>query len=313
MVAQMTHEQLMAEALAAASRGDLAAAAKAFERAANEIPSEQTAEIAKALESVVRLQTMTNEAKQAAASLERLAKIAPDDGVVLRLQAELADKTGDLPARRAAWQAVADEGSGSDRVFALTQLGQIAREVGDHERALTQFTSAARQVDRVGQPLLAAEIVFEVAVTLTAMNRPDEASSVLIELDAVLPDEDGGMRARIEGHRGLISAGRGDLAAALVHGERARSLAVGTNNVMTYLAASTLIAGVHQQAGRLIDAYDTLVRARESLSDLLGPEGKELVSPAVQLFEQRLGPTEFQKVWEAWVAQRQAAQGSPDT
>ncbi|MGE0547985.1 MAG: hypothetical protein AB7O24_33260 [Kofleriaceae bacterium] len=302
----MTPEQLLAEALAAASRGDFDAAADAFERAANDLPPEQKANIASALESVVKLRIAANQATQAALSLERLKRVAADPAVELRLRAELADKQSDLHGRRMAWQAVLDKGARGDRALALTQLAHIARLENDHEDAAAQFAAAAKAVDRGQEPLREAELRLEAAIALTTMNDVAKAEPILDELDANLPADDGGLRARIHSQRGLIAVSRNDLGGALAHAERARDLATGPDNVMTYLAAATLIAGVHQAAGRLVDAYDALAKARESLGDLLGPAGRDLVAPAIQLFEQRLGPARFQEVWERWVALRQA-------
>ncbi|MGE0870543.1 MAG: hypothetical protein AB7P03_18405 [Kofleriaceae bacterium] len=303
----MTPEQLLAEALAAAGRGDFDAAADAFERAANDLPPDQKASIASALESVIKLRIAANQAAQAALSLERLKGISADPTVELRLRAELADKEADLHGRRMAWQAVLDRGARTDRALALTQLAHIARLENDHEDAATQFAAAAKAVDRDHEPLREAELRLEAAIALTTLNNVAQAEPILDELDASLPVDDGGLRARIQSQRGLIAVARDDLAGALSHAERARDLAVGPDNVMTYLAASTLIAGVHQAAGRLVDAYDALASARESLGDLLGPAGRDLVAPAIQLFEQRLGATAFQEVWERWVARRQTA------
>ena len=97
---------------------------------------------------------------------------------------------------------------------------------------------------------------------------------------------------------------RGDHAAAMEHGAAARALAVQRNDAMTYLAASALIAALHETAGRLVEAYDTYVRARESLGKLLGEPGRGMVAPAIQLFEERLGPEKFQEIWDGWVRMR---------
>jgi len=87
----------------------------------------------------------------------------------------------------------------------------------------------------------------------------------------------------------------------------ARAGAVANRDAITYLATSSLIAGLHEDAGRRVDAYDTYMRTRASLEQLLGPQGRELAQPAITLFEERLGPAAFKDVWDAWVARRRAA------
>lgn len=61
-----------------------------------------------------------------------------------------------------------------------------------------------------------------------------------------------------------------------------------------------------EQAGRHVAAYDTLIRARESLRDLLGDDGAGLIQPALSAFEQRHAD-DLDAIHAAWVEQRQTA------
>ena len=61
---------------------------------------------------------------------------------------------------------------------------------------------------------------------------------------------------------------------------------------------------------RFVDAYDTYIRARESLGQLLGDHAKGLVQPAIQLFEERLGKAKFDEVWQDWVTRARARSGA---
>ena len=63
------------------------------------------------------------------------------------------------------------------------------------------------------------------------------------------------------------------------------------------------------EANRLVDAYDALLRARASLTDLLGEQAAGLVQPALDVFEERLGPAAFDAVHAEWAERRRQEKG----
>ncbi|HWO20122.1 MAG TPA: hypothetical protein VNO30_15150 [Kofleriaceae bacterium] len=300
----MTAERLLVQAVEATNAGDYARAADCFERAADQTatPDDTIA----ALESAARLRIMLRDVDRAAGLVARAEAVAPGAPRVLRVRAELADGTAEPAARTAAWQAVAERGLPEHRVHALAQLGHLARQLGDHAAAAARFAAALERA-APADALLAGELRLELAIALTAAGDLDGAAAQLDTLEDAPPVDDGSIAGRVLGQRGVLAMARGDHAGALGFAERARASAVERNDVMTYLAASTLIAGLHEAGDRLVDAYDTYVRARESLAALLGEPGRGMVAPAIQLFEERLGPERFQEVWNAWVSRRRGS------
>jgi tetratricopeptide (TPR) repeat protein len=315
----MTAQQLLARAIEATHAGDYHRAAEHFERAAALTGSPD--DTAAALESAARLRLLVHDVARAAALVERADAVSPGSPRILRVRAELADGTGDAEARAAAWQAVAERGLTEHRVHALAQLGYLARARGDHAATARWFAAALdravdRAVDRAGtrpevagadDPLLVGELRLELAIAHTAAGKHDAAAAQLDALDASLPVDDDGLRSRVLGQRGVLAMARGDHAGALAYAERARDAAVARSDATTYLAAATLIANLHEVDGRLVDAYDTYLRTRESLADLLGEPGRAMVAPAIELFKQRLGKPRFDEVWAAWVARRRGS------
>lgn len=308
----MTAQQLLVQAIEATRTGDYRGAAENFERAAalTTAPDDTAA----ALESAARMRLLVHEVERAAVLVERAEAVAPGSQRLLRVRAELADGTGDPGAREAAWQAVAERGLDEHRVHAFAQLGYLARAASEHAAAARWFAAALDRSGAPGRPdlpgadrRLAGELRFELAISLTEAGEPDAAAAQLDALDASAPGGDGGLASRVLGQRGVLALARGDRAGALGFAERARGAAVERSDATTYLAAATLIAHVHEAEGRFVDAYDTYVRTRESLADLLGEPGRSLVAPAIELFEQRLGKSRFDEVWAAWVAHRRGS------
>lgn len=308
-------ENLLAQAIAAVNAGELKTAAERFERAAAILTTVRPADAVSALESAARLRLMSEEPLRAADAVARAKKLEPDSARVARLHAEVVDVVGDLDARRNAWQDVLLADEARHRQHAHIQLAAIERAAGQHPLAASHFEAAVQDVTPSDAPTLTAELWLEVSISKAATGDTRGAEVALLLAEAALrtgdddDDEVRGMRGRMIGQRGVIALGAGDLEAALTHGEAARASAVERADVLTYVAAASLIAMVHEQAGRLVDAYDTYVRARESLGQLLGEEGKALVQPAVRLFEERLGPERFKTTWDAWVAKRRAERG----
>lgn len=74
-------------------------------------------------------------------------------------------------------------------------------------------------------------------------------------------------------------------------------------------ARDLVLRGAFDQAGDTLRAYDTLLRARASLQDLVGAEGAGLVQPAVDTFAEELGTEAFEALHERWVAWRRQQRG----
>lgn len=315
-----TAETLLAQAIDAVNKGDLDTAADRFERAGATLGTINPRDAVSAYESAARLRLMQDDPRRAAESVARATKLEPTSARVARLHAEVVDHGGDLAARRTAWEAVVVAGDLSERQYAQLQLAAIERAAGQHGPAASYFEAALADLADDAPPGMRGELWLEIAIARTATQDRAGATAALAAAEATLStsrgrtaaeaeadDEDQGLAGRILGQRGVLALDAGDLDGALRFGELARSSAVARNDVMTYLGASSLIAMVHEKADRLVAAYDTYIRARESLAQLVGEDGRAMIAPAVQLFEERLGPDKFKEVWDAWVAERRAA------
>lgn len=323
-------ESLLAEAVAAINVGDWKTAADRFERAGSLLSGKhkpaakpkakakkKTAgggetkvsprDAAAAYESAARCYLMLGDTEHALEAVKQARKLQPGSARVARVNAEVADRLGYVPTRRHAWEEVLETGGESDRLYAHLQLASIARGVDEHEVAAKHFAAALEAVTADDEPTLRSELHLEIAISTTTAGNFSLAEAALADAERHLPVDDGGLRARLVGQRGVLALARGDDETALKLAEAARAQAVARQDVLTYFAAAQLIASVHERASRLIDAYDTYIRTRESLADLLGDPGRELVKPAIQLFEERLGPEKFREVWNGWVARRRAS------
>ncbi|MBV8759883.1 MAG: hypothetical protein JO257_21515 [Deltaproteobacteria bacterium] len=289
---------LLAQAVAAFNAGELRTAADRFERAANVLAGVSPADAVLALESAARVRLMLEQPRHAALAAARARALAPESPRVARVAAEIADRGGDVDQRRVAWQQVLERGGPVEQYAAYLRLAYLAREVEDARGALAAFEAAlplaADEDDR-------AEVLIEIALTRTALA---DYGAALATLDKITTDQHA---PRVTGQRGVIALAQGDVDKALALADQAREQAVARDDVMSYLGAASLVAMIHEQAGRHMEAYDTYIRARESLADLLGEEGRALVQPAITLFEERLGKPKFDEVWNAWVAMRRAA------
>lgn len=257
------------------------------------------------LVAAARLHAMQDDLDAAGAVLDRiedLARRAGKLGDVARARAEIADQHGDADARRQAWQAAFDSGDRQQRFVALLRLADVARGQEDPATvaALLDQALAFAPPDDAAQT---ADVHIERSVALCALGRHQEATEALNAAEALCGDVPV-LRARIAGQRGVIALTQGDSQTALTHGDAARALAVAATDIPTYLSASMLIYMAHRQAGDVMRAYDTLVRARASLQDLQGPEGAGLVQPALDTFVEQLGAEEFDAVHQRWVAWR---------
>jgi tetratricopeptide (TPR) repeat protein len=297
----------LARAASAAQAGDLPAAALAFDEAAEALAATSPADAVLALESLCRIRLIEGALPAAQAALARIDALGPPTSRTRRLAAEVADAAGDPVARRTAWRAFADLAStAADRSEAHAHLALIAREANDLTTSVAEIDAALEAHGASADPLVVSALLLERAISAGALQWFEVAVADLDRAEAGLSDlaDDGGLRARILGHRGVVAMASGEPAAALAYAEASRDAAVAASDVTTYLAAASLIALVHEHAGRLVDAYDTLMRAKASIGDLLGRDAQGLISPAIGEFEARLGPSRFKEVWDAWVASR---------
>lgn len=314
-------ETLLSQAVAAVEASDLRTAADRFERAGRILAGVRDDDAVHALTSAARLYLLAEDPPRARAVLERARGIAPADVRVARLHAELVDVGGEPIAREEAWLAVLATDVPAEQHHARLRLAALAREVGVHAHAADQFAAILAALPADADADERVELLLEIATSRTAAADLDGAAAALADAEAALPPGEAApapgaaadaaaavalQRARIGGQQGVLALARGDHAGALRHGEAAREVATRARDVLTYLGACSLIAMVHEQTGQLVDAYDTYVRARESLADLLGDGARPLVDPAIALFETRLGPAAFAEVWTAWVARRRA-------
>jgi tetratricopeptide (TPR) repeat protein len=303
-------DPLLASAVAAASAGDLPTAIARFAEAADQLTPTRPADAALALESLVRLHLIQGDAAAARAALSRIVALAPDSPRLPRLRAELVDVTGEPADRRAAWRDVAEQAEAPrERSHAHGQIAMIARATGDLPGAIAALEAALATLDDDAGPLARGELLLELSITYVTGHQFDAARAAADQAEAAATAAavDDGLRLRVTGQRGVIALAAGDATAALTYAEATRAGAVATRDVTTYLAAASLIAMIHEQAGRLVDAYDTYMRAKASLGELLGAEAQGLITPAIALFEERLGPARFREVWDGWVAARRAA------
>lgn len=265
------------------------------------------AEAVVVLVAAARLHAMLSDLDAADAVLddiEDLARHASKLGEVARARAEIADQRGDLDARGQAWQAAFDHGDRAQRFFALLRLADVARAQEDPEAVSALFDRALAFAPE-DDPAQVAEVHIERAVVLCLLARHDDAGQALQAAEA-LCGEESILRARVAGQRGVIALAQGNTEGALEHGAAARALAVAATHIPTYLSASMLIYMAHRQAGDVLRAYDTLVRARASLQDLQGPEGAALVQPALDTFAAELGAEEFDAVHRRWADWRRS-------
>lgn len=298
-------DRLMAEAQRRILAGDLAGAVGLLERLARirRAPAERV----NALITAARLHLMLDAPEKAAALLDRAEPLASRAGLLadtLRVRAEWADKAADHATRRDAWRAWYAEVDGAHAISALRRLAAIAKEQDDSAAMLPlldeAITRAAASID-LNEACVDA-LLERVAVHLN-LQAVDAAAADLGRVEALLSDEPTAFRARWMGLRALVAHARGDLDAAVRRCIEARALAVACRDVPSYLSATMVLVALHEQRAQLVDAYDTLIRARESLRDLLGEPGAGLVQPALSGFEQRLGD-ELAAVHAAWVARR---------
>jgi hypothetical protein len=297
-------DELIAEAQQRALAGDLQGAAPIFERLAQlrRDPAEQV----QALISAARLRMMLDEPAYAATLLQQARTIAPPQqhAALLRAEAECADAQGDLDARRAAWEAVLAVTQGADAVSAARKRAAIEKAQDKGEAMLPWLAVAIDHAQ--GEALQDARIdaLLERAAVYLNLQKPALAQADLQTTAGLLTDEPSSFRARHTGLGALVSHARGDLPGARLQAVEARALAVACRDVPSYLSATMMLMAIDEQAGDMVQAYDTLIRARESLRDLLGDDGASLVQPALSAFEAR-NAGQLDAIHAAWVEQRQ--------
>lgn len=291
-------------------KGDLAGAVPLLVRSAEALLDEgKEGEAAITLISAARLHAIRGQAAEAAEVLKRAQGPAQRSGHLpewLRAQAELAEVHGDGEAAQRGWQQAAGGGDTRAREFALGRLAELAVAQGQPLRAADCYGELLAAAEGRQERARCAELLVERAICRNAGGEVDGALQDLLRAEPLLGPGDGGLRARLLGQRGLMAALRGDFDAALALGEQARDAAVSRSDVLAYLPTVALIASIHQRRGREVEAYDTLVRARVSLKDLIGRTGEVLVQPLLDSFAQAVGPR-LPEIEARWAEMRQAA------
>jgi RNA polymerase sigma factor (sigma-70 family) len=166
----------------ALDRGDAARAAELAERSLRQLPADRPFDRAPALELLARARTARGDLEQAGAALEALREIERATGTeALRASVELAE-------------------------------GMLAAAGGDHDRARPLLEDATDRFERSGGLFEAAQARIELATTLLALGRTDEAEreaagalDQLLELGAE-PEAERARRLRV-GATGSDDAG----------------------------------------------------------------------------------------------------------
>ncbi|MSP73444.1 MAG: hypothetical protein EXR76_14995 [Myxococcales bacterium] len=229
---------------------------------------------------------------------------SPDDLYVVL--AEAADRFGDVEHQTQAWSEVRRQASPKGQVQATAKLAELARRAAQWVEMDALLGEAVTLSEAQGDVDSVADFLIERAVARTAMGDHGTAER-LIELALEAAPSSSIRDARALGQRGVIALACGRVEEAIVHALGAREAAVLATDVPTYLATSTLLLTAYEAAGQLVLAYDTLLRARGSLGELLGEPGRALVAPALSLFEERLGEERLEEVHEAWSRGRREA------
>lgn len=283
--------------------GDLTGAAGRFERAAKAYEARRShRDAATAWLTAARVRLMMGDPDRAEALLDHADAPAAKADVgseVLHVRAELADARGDPDHRRTAWRAFADAVTGAATVTALRRLAAVERETGRLAEARDLAGEAAERATAAGLDELATDCALERTAARLALGEADVAAE-LEALASRIPIEAHPHRARWLEQQALAAQAAGRLQHAIEHARAARSAAVGCTDVQTYLAASMLLFALHDMRDEPVAAYDTLVRARESLIQLMGTDAAAWVQPALDAFAARLGDARMASVHEAW-------------
>ena len=296
-------------AQAAALNGDFSEAAAGFiAQAERARASGDLATSARCFLAAVRLHLMAGQTLAARAALAEVEDLAfpPAAREAALTTAEVADADGDLEERRRAWTRVLDLQDARARLTAYEKLSRLARDTGDLTTALVHLDAATALADAESDDRARAAFRLEKAVVLTAAQRTTEARRMLDEAEVMASGHAPHLHARIAGQRGLVAFAGGDTAEAIRLGQIARASAVQRADVETYLSSTVLISSAYHQDDRPVDELDTLLRAKSSLTDLLGDNGQALIEPALTALETRLGPARFAEVHAAWAARRRA-------
>lgn len=299
-------DELIAEAQRLALAGDFAGAAPIFERLA-ELRTDPDERV-QAFIAAARLRMMCQQPEQAAALLRTARSIAPasQQAGLLRAEAECADAQGDPDARRAAWEAVLAVSEGAAAVSAARKRAVIEKAQDDGAAMLPWLQAAIDHAQGADLQDARIDALLERAAVHLNGQAIEPAAADLQAVEALLSDEPSSFQARHRGLSALLSHARGDMDEARRQTIEARALSVACRDVPSYLSATMMLMALDEQAGRHVAAYDTLIRARESLRDLLGDDGAGLIQPALSAFEERHAD-DLDAIHAAWVEQRQTA------
>lgn len=221
-----------------------------------------------------------------------------------RARAEVASGRG--VGADAAWQRAASAGEAPQRSSALLHLADLRRTANDPAGAAAALAEALA-LPSLREPERAAPLIIDRAACLAASGDDAAALQELARAEALSArlGHPPALHARLLGQQSAMALKDGQLPAALSLLLTARQRAVAASDVQVYLGVVVLLTGVYLALEQEVDAYDTMVRARVSLKDLLGPPGEALVQPAIAAFAERLGDR-FDVVRDQWIAARRA-------
>jgi tetratricopeptide (TPR) repeat protein len=239
---------------------------------------------------------------------ERPAQEAGQLSALWRARAELAELARDEEGCRTAWLRLIDAADDeSAREWALYKMARLTAAKGELDRAVACYDELVKAAESQAgtDPRQLATVLMDRAACHAVARNGSSARTDLDRAEGILQTDDHRSRARLLGQRAALRLDEGQPGEAIALAVRARDEAVAAVDVETYLAAVLVISTGELRAGREIEAYDALVRARASLKDLLGDAAEELLKEPMGRFSTQLG-ARFEAVRDAWLARARA-------
>lgn len=155
-------------------------------------------------------------------------------------------------------------------------LGTIYLQIGVFDVAEDHFESALALLDRVdAEPLVRAELLFELAEVHLRQNRLDAGREILAEMEALVPgipaDERPAVEARLRGSTGELASLSGDFEHAVREIEKALAIQRSLPEIEPFELATTEsnLGNAYFRARRWRDAETQYRRAKERLESIL--------------------------------------------
>jgi hypothetical protein len=220
----------------------------------------------------------------------------------LRARAEVGDRLGDDDEAIRRWEALRDVPDAGERLFAASRLMALHRSRGDLGRAAALCNSAIQEADAARDEAMSIGARLDLAAIRLEQGDLDACND---ELDGLEPwAGDPAVDGRVALIEAALAARVGDAAGVEQAALDAREAAVEASDPVIYLQAVQMLVGARLDLGDEVTAWDAIVRARESLRDLLGEPGAELVAQAEAGFRAGMGERMpgIEAEWAAWAA-----------